>query len=87
MPAIKWVPQAPATDDCLYQVWIFDLRCIIAMFIVGLVSASIKIGLEKKELRFERVLKSCLVLFKNLESVQSSKQAGTKGETIMKRPL
>ena len=42
---------------------------------------------RKKELRFERVLKSCLGLFRNLESVQSSKQAGTKGETIMKRPL
>ena len=42
---------------------------------------------RKKELRFERVLKSYLGISRNLESVQSSKQAGTKGETIMKRPL
>ena len=60
-------------------------HCIV-IFIIGLASASIKRDL-KKELKFERVLKSCLGLFRNLESVQSSKQAGTKGETIMKRPL
>ena len=73
----------------------FNLICIITTFISELASASIVFCRQKKlhpqprkkEFRCERVLKSCLGLFRNLESVQSSKQAGTKGETIMKRPL